>query len=64
MPDDYFIENIDYAETQGYVKKVLRNYACTKNCTPPPPDPRGGGATIVQTLPWWEMQWKVLYAAL
>ncbi len=26
MPDDYFIENIDYPETRGYVKKVLRNY--------------------------------------
>ncbi len=26
MPDDCFIEDIDYPETRGYVKKVLRNY--------------------------------------
>ncbi len=26
MPDDFFIENIDYPETRGYVKKVLRDY--------------------------------------
>ena len=25
-PDDRFIESIDYAETRGYVKRVMRNY--------------------------------------
>ncbi len=37
MPDDYFIENIDYAETRGYVKKVLRNYFMYKKLYSPAP---------------------------
>jgi soluble lytic murein transglycosylase len=37
MPDDYFIENIDYAETRGYVKKVMRNYFMYKKLYSPAP---------------------------
>jgi soluble lytic murein transglycosylase len=37
VPDDYFIENIDYAETRGYVKKVLRNYFMYKKLYSPAP---------------------------